>query len=318
MRLLTVIAAISILGSLTLGRDPFAMAQEARPLAGLILEIRAPAFMKATQNDLETPLDTVRDKGRRLFGGQSLRCGPGGYIRAEIYGVVNEITESGKWTTIPFDSTALQDPRLKERQRRISEALRSYGRMGGTRGIASSILLPAEGSVVRANQFEIRWLPPESGSAIEIVIRTKSGRVLWQAFKVPGATGSLDLSVVREKLEQYRESGEHEALILSLRDSEKNESSVEFSLLSPHDDDELHQELEEWNEETNGLVRYIGRASVFNRHRMLVEATKEYDAALALAPGSKDLLESAISAHHQIGDYVVERELIRKLPLENQ
>jgi len=190
--------------------------------------------------------------------------------------------------------------------------------MGGTRGIASSILLPAERSVVRANQFEIRWIPPETGSVIEIGIRTKSGRVLWQAAKVPSVTGSLDSADVREKLEHYQGSGAQEPLIIFLRDSENNESTVEFSLLSTRADDELRQELAKWDVEGDSLVRYIGRASVFNRRRMLVEATKEYDAALALAPQSRDLLESAISAHHQIGDYVVERELIRRLPLENQ
>jgi hypothetical protein len=294
------------------------MAQEPRPLAGLILDIRAPAFIKVTENDVETSLDSARDKGRRLFGGQSLRCGHGGYIRAEIYGAIQEITESGHSIAIPLDSNPGEDVRQKERQRRISEALRSYGRMGGTRGIASSILLPSEGSVVKANQFEIRWIPSENGSTIAISIRTKSGQVLWQAAKVSGATGSLDSSDVREKLEQYRKSGAQEALILSLRDPEKNESSIEFSLISPHAEEKLRQELAQWDEESNDLVRYIGRAAVFNRHRMLVEATMEYDAALTLAPESRDLLESAISAHHQIGDYVVERELIRRLPPENK
>jgi hypothetical protein len=60
-------------------------------------------------------------------------------------------------------------------------------------------------------------------------------------------------------------------------------------------------------------LRAIGRAYEYGHYGLLIESAEEYDAALALAPESRDLIVSAIEAYNRTGNYVRVAELQKRL-----
>lgn len=319
MKTMIHVVILLIFGAILIWRPSSLIAQENKPV-GIVLEVHPPVFLISNTEGKEILLDSSRDKGRLLYPGQSLRCGSGGSLRLQMNGDVKDLAESdGKF--VITENTKLEEGfQLNEKQKLINEALQCYGQRGGTRdiGISPMILCPASGSVVRSSHLVIHWIPFNSEKTVTIKIQTESGLELWRQERIAGTVGVLDSDDARKKLISYQTGGGQQEMSLSMTDPDGNELRVTFTLLPLTAEQEFDHELSLWEEETNDLVRCVGRTYTFNRYHMFFEVTQEYEAALAIAPKSMDLLQAAIAAHHRIGNYIREEELKKRMAIINK
>ncbi len=299
--------AILLLGGLAAIWTPIsAIAQEGIPV-GVVLEIKGPVYLKTAPTSVPLQLDAKRDVMRRLYADQSLQAGPGGSIKLGLSTGIREIGPPEGWFVLRRAAS------LTAEQTKVAQALRRYGTPGGTRGMTSTVFSPADGSTVRPTQLVIRWHPSTQSSTIDLRVETESGQVLWSQVGVDATSGRHDSVAARRALIEYQAGGGQEDLTLVRREADGTESRVYFSLLTKTSERELEAELSKWNQAADPLLRAIGRAYEFGRRRLLVEAAEEFEAALALAPDSQDLILSTIDAHRRTGNYARAADLKNKL-----
>jgi hypothetical protein len=274
---------------------------------GVILEITGPAYLKPAEDMAQLQLDPKRDVMRILCAGQSLKAGLGGQLKLGFSTGIKEILPSESWFVIK------QEVSLTPEQKKVAQALRNYGTAGGTRSIGSILLSPVEGSSVRAKDMEIRWNPKEKEKVFEIRIETKSERQLWSIKEVKSTVAKVGSGDLNKTLANYQAAGGQEGLVLVVTDAESNETRVSFFLLPKEREQELQVELDRWEKTSDPLLRAIGRAYEYGHYGLLIESAEEYDAALALAPESRDLIVSAIEAYNRTGNYVRVAELQKRL-----
>ncbi len=292
-----------------------ARAQNGVPV-GVILRITSPVYLKQATTPVPLMLDPKRDVLRKLYAGQSLRVGLGGWLKLQLSSGTREIHPSEDWFILESGKT------LTHEQMKVAEALKRYGTPGGQREIGPLLLLPADrtavfspaqGSSVIPHQMVIRWNPPAKREKIEFQLQTEGGKKIWSQDGVDMAAGKLDSPAARKALADYQESGGQESIILIMTDPEANETWVTFSLLSKPSEQELLKQLTKWDQVVDPLVRALGRVYEYDRRRLLVESAAEFDAALIAAPESLDLISAAIEAHLRTGNYARAAELKRQL-----
>jgi hypothetical protein len=293
-----------VLGLLALNSAARLYAQE----VGILEGIRGHAYWKKDARSQAVRLDPQRDKGRLLRAGERIRCGRGGKLWLRLYNRRLSLRGPSLWFPIPYVPAGETDVRR--------QALEEYGRLGGRDRGPSSVYAPSNHSKVRPATFEIRWVPKAELPAFTLVIRevSPSGREIFRQEIADGASGQLISEVVRQTLTRYRTERGHGPLLLIRLRSRLEIDSVKFFLLSAQDEQTLRQELTFWDKESDGLWRYLGRARTFILHEMFTEAAAEYEAALAQAPKSIDLLKRTIQAHKRTGNFAREEALAQRMP----
>ena len=275
---------------------------------GAIVE-RISSTVLLRQKGKQISLNPKSDIARVLYIGDSVHCEKGARLSLSIGGRTTELDENSGWFTIARRVSSQSDPHEK--------ALAAYGRTGGRdRGFVSNstVYSPADESAVMPELFVIRWTPLKRRCVASFVIQTPDGQELWRQDKVNGAPGSLESGIARQALMTYRTKVDEGTLLLRLKDSCGNEDHLTFTLVSVADEKSLKEELAFWDHEPEKLIAHIGRASVFSRYRMFPQAAEEYEAALAAAPKSHDLLLRTISAHRRTGNRARAERLERRLP----
>jgi hypothetical protein len=274
--------------------------------AGWIEEIRPPAYLKHDAASKAMLLDPKRDRFRRLYVGERLRCDHGGTLRLQLYGEMTEIKDSPVWFPVPHVPSPR--PNLKR------QALDFYGRLGGReRGDFLWVFSPANESSVRVENFVIRWNSQAGLATVSMTIEDEAGRRLWGQDGVNGGIGQFVSEAARQAVGKYRDAGGEGPLTLVLLDSGGSESRVSFFPLSVQAGEVLDQELGMWDKEVSSLMRHVCRAYSFARRRMFTEVADEYEAALEVEPDSQDLLAAAIEAHRRTGNSERVRELTQRL-----
>lgn len=288
-----------------LSSPPRAVAQE----VGILEALSGRVYWQQRAGSESVRLHRRRDVGRILRAEERVRCGRNGRVRLRLFDKPLRISGPSGWFTVPHPLVSESDPRRK--------ALKAYGDTGGIPRGESPIYSPAPLAKVSPALFEVRWtlkLPPDA-SVLLIREQSKWGRELWRQ-KIGGpASGRLVSKEARRALAKYREEHGHGPLRLVLLDGAGRELySTSFSILTASDERSVARELAFWDKRPAGLWRRLGRAGVFIRHRMFGEGADEYEAALALAPESEELLRRTIEAHRQTGNADREAALTRRLP----
>jgi hypothetical protein len=273
---------------------------------GWIEEIRGRAYLKQGADGTSVLLHPKRDRVRRLTEGESVKCGPGGYLKLLISGNPVEIKESSNW----FPIQAFPSPKPE-----IVKAIESYGRVGGRdRGFPSEIISPSPESTVRAESLVFQWVPKAYSGTVSLMIKNATGQEIWRQDNVDAASGQLVSNDARQALIRYRPHNEPEQMSFIMMTPGKNEVRVYFYLLSKREEETLHRELEMWNHYGTGLIRYVGRAYSFSRYKLYSESAAEYEAALLLAPESHDLRVATMNVYRSTGNLSRINELKRLLP----
>jgi hypothetical protein len=287
---------------------------QAEAIAGIVKDVHGPVSLKQGKSDKTgVKLDSRYDQARLLYVGQEISCGPGGSIYLSLC--------NGD----EYQDKQIQGPAgyaISPANKCLSlEELKEYARLGGRdRGTVSPIFSPANDSVVRADTLVVRWVAGQKPRAFSLQIVTASPGVIWQQEVPRTSSGTLSSEDLRQTLTRLRDRDE--PLLLRFKDKSSRagtEGAITFSLLSASQEQQLQQELSAWDKKAEGILRRLGRASIFVRHLMFTDAAEEYEAALAQAPRSRDLLQRTIRAQLRIGNAPRVRELRQRLTrLENE
>ena len=303
MKLLTRMVA-PLVGTVALLSFPGPVFSQDR-IAGIIEEISGPAYWRKNSRDREIKLDPKRDRARIIHVGEQVRTGSKGRLRLFLCATRKEIASTA-WFTIPAANECPNQAALDE-----------YGAVGGRRrGEQGQLLSPSDHSVVWPDRFLIRWIPSTAKCSIQFNIKEADGPNIWRANGINGSLGRLNSGMARKRLKEYRSRVGIGPLRLGLVDSCANEVFVTFSLISAKSEAALRENLQRWNKHRGHLMFHLGRAYVFERYRIFPAVAEELEAALKIAPDSRDLLVRTIFAQRAIGNDVRESELKARLPPE--
>jgi hypothetical protein len=290
---------------------PIAWPIDAQPeaIAGVVLEIVPPVFLRPSPAGSEVMLDPERDLGRVLLDGQALRSGPGGRVRFHAAGQ----TETLGAARGRFEVRATPAGPTRAEQDAARKALNAYGRAGGSRALTSILYSPGDQSVVRLDALEVRWTLRESRGSMVVELRTAPGRVVWTSGTVNAAAGRLPAAAtaaLRDALRQAegRNAGA-DAWSIVLRDDSGVVAFTTFRTLSPSAASELATRLREADAEPEPLLRTIARAFALANLALYNDAADEFDRMLLKTPRSEALIRAAIDAHARTGNGERVREL---------
>jgi hypothetical protein len=273
-------------------------------VAGIVQEIQGATYWKKDNRANEVRLDPRHDLARILHVGEQVRSDRDGYLRLLLCG--GEKTLRGRSAWFPISATQ-ECPNRK--------ALEEYGRLGGRdRGSPSQVFSPADHSATTPRLFVMRWIPAMAKCTVSLAIKDIEGKSIWEEEEIDGNLGAWNSSKAKEVLTRYRANGEESPLLLRLTDSCANQIDITFSLLSTQSEATLQAELAQWDKNPSTLMLHLGRASVFESYRIFSEAAEEYEAALKVAPESRDLLIRTILAQRSTGNFNREEQLRKRLP----
>ncbi|MCU1267891.1 MAG: hypothetical protein JWM21_4209 [Acidobacteria bacterium] len=280
----------------------------------LVEKVSGGAFIRHDAGAKPIKLDPNTDVARRLYPGEQVRCEPGGFLRLRVAGRLRDINGPSSWFTIPRAGFGQTDP--------LQKVLEEYGRRGGRdRGgkvPAVIVFSPSDGSTISPDTFSISWVPFTKECETSFVIQDTNADPIWRVVHLKGRLGFLVTDAARQALRKSRSKSDGGSLTLILTDSCGNETKLGFSVLAIADEKLLRRELARWQREAGSLTRRLGRAEVFTRYGMFPQAAAEYEAALAQAPESRELLIRTIVAQRVVGNYPRARELTDRLPAGTQ
>lgn len=289
MRLLTFLAGCV----LALLYSPEARCQTGA--VALVEELRGYVLLRSGTAE-SVRLKTRLDFARRLYPDDVLSCGRGARLSIRIGGEVKPIKCPGSFTV-------QRPPALPDR---LQSALDAYGRIGGRHRHSTNfrpmLVSPPRPYNVRPDGFVIRWRPTKRRCRADLSVETPDGEVLWRKEGVDARAGSTAPSAARQALRDYRAKNGAATLLLKLNDSCDNLDESAFSLLTTERERALTEELAAWDKEAARVLAHLGRSSVYLNYEMFTEAAEEYEAALALAPLSRELLDAAIDAQRRAGN----------------
>jgi hypothetical protein len=270
--------------------------------AGTIEGFSGNVFWKKTKDAAQTSLDA---KKTFLFAEERLKCDEGATLTIQLYGKTDTIKCPSGWFPIP---SMPQMPALTK------QALEDSWRIGGREmGEEAGVFSPADLSKIRVSNFEIRWVSGVAMRSFILVSLEKKATEIWKETVPNDAKGRFVSPGLTEALLKYRRESPDGTLVLKWEDNSNQTGTVRFSLLSDEEEKQLQENLAYWDREPDGIMKYLGRASVFLRLRMFPQAADEYEAALKRAPKSHDLIRRTADAHRRTGNFVRHEELLKQI-----
>jgi hypothetical protein len=271
--------------------------------AALITHIEGVVSLR---NRVDAPAIVLRanvEIGRRLYAGEQIRIDPGGVLRYWSDGRIREMRGPSDWHSV--------EPSHAQSQKLLEE----YGRVGGrSRAEPAPVYSPAANGVVVPGEFAVKWNVGPTARPVAVSIHDMDGRHLWRQEGLETVQSPLVPKAARQALTRYRTEEGEGPLVLRILDSDGSVSGITFALISRRGELALEEELARWDKDSAAIVSHLGRAAAFSRARVLPRAAEEYEAALLIAPESRDLLLSTIAAHYRTGNVRRAEELIKRLP----
>lgn len=306
MKLMIGVLTACVCAAVVLGCPRQTVAQQTP--AAIVEEIDGATFWRKSAGARRIKrLDRKRDAARPLFAGEQVLRRRGSVLRLRFsWRESMQVPEEG-WFTIKQPASAQSDP--------FKIMLRYYAgpsereRTGGTQ-----VFSPSDHSKAVPNPFVIQWTPSAVGCVFSMTIQDVVRRKIWENNQVDGSLGSLQDSAAERFLTEYRARGMTGTLTLIVNNSCGSTDQLSFSLLTLNEERSLKTDLDIWNEQTGTSIPHLGRASVYERYRMLAEAAREYEAALTQEPHSHFLLRRTIVAQRAIGNFDRTSELKKRLP----
>jgi hypothetical protein len=267
-------------------------------------------------------LHSANDRYRFLYPGESVRCEGSGSMTLQILdNQPKSILRRDGWCTIHNEVAVCEKETMHESSDTAAlkhfidqRALGAFGRPAGrSRGFPSAIFCPAAESTVRAGELVLRWNEIPGAARISLRLADKYHSVLWEQADIEAAARQLVSPASRAALAGYREKGGAGPFTLILTKNGTAQPATTFSILSADEEHDLDQKLANCDR-SKGLLRSVCRTFEFSRREMWNDAAEEYEAALKLAPYSRDLLLAALAGETSIGNARRVAELLTKLP----
>ena len=234
----------------------------------VVVSVKGKAVAREAKKTETRPLK----KGDNLFAGQRVICGGG----------CKELTISYCKVNVPIAVPTGPNGKLIYS---INCGALDGVRAGGPKGEVVSITSPKESEVIRPETFVLRWKP--SKSTFMLSVRIYLGETIWGPVKVDGSIGVFtpDDSLMAA-LKKARKAGE-EHFQLILDDGSETTRKVKFDLLTESNQQLLDEKLEAFADETNGVLKALGRAIAFVEYELYGEAVEEIEQALATSQASR-------------------------------
>jgi hypothetical protein len=276
--------------------------------AGVVRFLRGPVFLLGS-GDLDLPLIPGKDILRKLLDGQSLRCGKGGTATLLLNGKERTVTSADGVVRLVSD-------KMESARKEMLDNLNNFGRAAGGRGVVSMIWSPPDGGAIRAGHLTIKWNAPVDAGPLDIALLDESGERIWSVEGVDSRAGRLPAAQeaeVQQALARHRDDTDAQNITLTAAGKQVR-TETRFSILPARTEERLELRLKQWDQdETDPLMRAIGRADALKKALLYTEATEEYEAALAFAPESDTLLQATLEAERKIGNLARVHEIRQKL-----
>jgi hypothetical protein len=264
-------------------------------VAGVILEIEPPVFLRPAPRSVEIPLDQARDLGRLLLDGQAIRTGPSGRVRvALVDGVRNLTSAQGRFELIARPASAPEQELLRS-------AMEAYGRPGGTRGGGTALFCPANLGTVRLSRLEVKWQPDRTAQRASLEL-SSDDMLIWTADDIIESNGELHeelLGSLRTAISKVASGEKRAEFSLSLK---RNEVVTTTFRILPESDERALLERQATRQQDDPFLRTIVDLHDTLQLGLLNEATDQLDLALAVWPRSETLLRAAVAAHNRTGN----------------
>jgi hypothetical protein len=272
----------------------------------IIDQLSGPVFWKQSKDSPQVTLKES-DVAKKVFAEERLKCDAGATLKVIIYDKLQEIRCPSGWFPIPSVSPQIAKSKI--------EAATTYGRGGGRdRSQSTGVFAPADYSEVQIGKFDIRWNPGVAMTSFSLVALEGQAKEIWkETLASSDSSGRFTSKAAKDALLKYRQEVGDGTLVLKWETAAKEKGYVRFSILLPDEEAKLQADLSEWDKEPEGLLRRLGRASVYDRHKMFSEAADEYEAALKIAPKGHDLILRTAEAHRRTGNYVRQEELTKQI-----
>lgn len=215
-------------------------------------------------------------KGDRLFAGQRVSCADGckelviSYCNVKI-----PVPRSAKGKLIVSISCNAQDGE----------------RAGRPKGEGVSIISPTGSELIQPEAFVFRWKPSES--PLKLTLKVHLGEKLWGPEIVDGSKGSFTSDDLIAALKHAQKVGNLH-LVIVLDDGSEPSPVVKFNLVSEADQQNMIEKLKVFADETNEVLKALGRGMVFSAYELHSEAVVEFEKALAISQalqsGTKNLM----------------------------
>lgn len=275
--------------------------------AGIVERINGRVSWRSADGSRVETLRAGADTARRLHVNESVRAAHGGLVVLILCDGRRELRAADGWFRVPESA-----------QCRAGEPLAEYGGPGGRDRGPSDIYSPANNAAIRPETLTLRWKPsPELRSFTARLVRSagmEDEKEVWSRRVADGGTGVLVSAEARRALARERDASRRTTVTLFIEPASPPKRSVTFALLSLEEWRGLPPKLASWDAERSPLMRRLGRASVFASLNMFAEAAAEYEAALALAPRSRDLLVRTIQSECEAANEPRAEELRKRLP----
>lgn len=250
-------------------------------------------------------LDPKRHQLAKVFVGERFQC----FAGSMMFELTGSTAGQGSTYTMRVDDgcQTIKAPSIA-RNDGNGPAVDTHGtaRAGPTRGDSGPFCYPANKSWIAPAKLLFRWTPEAVGSVLSLTIFGTEG-TLWYVDDVKGASGELINDEARSRLQEYRDKGGPNPLILVIEDSKGQKSSIQFSLISKVEEDTLTSELDNCTQRGGDIMLSLCRIAAFKDRRMYSEVAEEYDKALKLAPESEELIARTAEAYKAIGDAACRR-----------
>jgi hypothetical protein len=280
-----------LLVAIVVGGSAYAQAPDA-----VVMSVKGGAVVRDAETGKTRPLN----KGDKLFAGQRVICA--GNCKELIVswckvGVPIPLGSQGK-TVYSINCGALEGVRA-----------------GGPKGEVVALISPKESELVRSETFNIRWKPAQT--RLKLTLRVYLGETIWGPEQVEGGAGSfISPSLVAALQKAQKASALHLQLILDEGNGQPRK--VKFDLISEANERIVRDRLLVFAEETDGVLKALGRAMVLGEYELYGEAVEELDRALAISqsPGADkrnliELKKVAIMANYKAYNDERVRQLCR-------
>jgi hypothetical protein len=277
---------------------PLCSRAQVTSFAGVVIENTCKAQVFEPEDQKWHVLVSPKGSHRPLIAGEILKCG-------STSGSLT-LLDSQTYTTLSGTQTH------KVEVSSVLNEVIHYAEPAFTRGgsppetIFSS---PASEGTIEPERFIVHWIPPAGIGDVELSVAPESGGLrLFSSRHFPGSSANFDSQQLRDALANYRDRNGFAPLVLRLRDADDHEYLVSFSVLTPPNQRRMEQELAAW-EAKDGLVRHLGRASVYSDFGLYSEAAAESELALKESPKSSLLLQLTANAERRTGNTARANEL---------
>jgi hypothetical protein len=149
-------------------------------------------------------------------------------------------------------------------------------RAGGPKGEGVTIISPKDSELVQPQAFAVSWRP--STSQMKLSLRVHLGERIWGPEEVDGSMGSFTSDSLVIALKKAQKAGDLH-LVLTLDDGRGSVQRVKFDLISASEQQSLNARLKVFADESDGVLRALGRGLVFSEFELYGEAIEEFDKA---------------------------------------